>query len=95
MDVSVVLIERFFMAVSGTALDDNLIGTADADSITGVGGNDIIDGREGNDTLDGGDGNDVIDGGAGNDRSTAARVTTHLRRRRGGYDHGGERRQQR
>ncbi|MBS0166532.1 MAG: hypothetical protein JSR29_10665 [Nitrospira sp.] len=62
--------------VSGTALNDTLIGNGANNVLAGLVGNDFIDGRggndrlegyEGNDTIYGGDGNDAVNGGLGND----------------------------
>ena len=63
-------------AITGTAIDDNLVGTGLIDIIRGLAGDDLInagmgadfiDGGAGNDTLIGGDGNDALIGGDGND----------------------------
>ncbi|KQP33801.1 hypothetical protein ASF49_08010 [Methylobacterium sp. Leaf104] len=62
--------------VSGTALDDVLVGTDGADTILGLGGDDnilagdgadVVRGGDGNDFVDAGDGRDVVFGGAGDD----------------------------
>ncbi|MBJ7446102.1 MAG: hypothetical protein JHC81_01095, partial [Brevundimonas sp.] len=53
--------------ISGTRIDDNLVGTADADVIRGYSGTDILSGKDGNDRLIGGAGSDTLIGGAGVD----------------------------
>lgn len=45
--------------VTGSGLDDILVGDAGANVLNGAGGNDLLEGRGGNDTLDGGDGSDT------------------------------------
>ncbi len=47
------------LALSGTAMAEELVGTAGADRISGAGGDDTLWGTQGNDTLDGGLGNNV------------------------------------
>ncbi len=54
-------------SLTGTNLDDLLIGGAGADAIAGYGGNDELRGEGGNDKLNGNDGNDLIVGGLGSD----------------------------
>lgn len=53
--------------LTGTDLDDNLIGGVGDDTISGGGGNDKLYGGDGDDTLDGGEGDDEIYGGDGDD----------------------------
>ncbi|WP_146592254.1 Calx-beta domain-containing protein [Puniceibacterium confluentis] len=53
--------------ISGTGLDDDVIGSPLAERIWGLGGKDRLYGRDGNDELYGGDGNDLLDGGTGRD----------------------------
>ncbi|MDU8339413.1 calcium-binding protein, partial [Pseudomonas syringae pv. actinidiae] len=62
--------------LTGTEVDETLIGYDSADSVFGLSGNDVLFGRQGDDLLDGGDGkdtlygedgNDTLSGGAGND----------------------------
>ncbi|MBN3959924.1 calcium-binding protein [Nostoc sp. NMS8] len=60
-------IER--LNISGTYLDDNIVGNSGNDTLFGgYGGNDTIIGGVGNDILTGGNGNDTLTGGAGNDK---------------------------
>lgn len=49
--------------VTGSVLNDVVLGTALANDLRGLGGNDKLYGRGGRDTLVGGEGNDYIDGG--------------------------------
>ncbi|MFM5359915.1 type I secretion C-terminal target domain-containing protein, partial [Aeromonas veronii] len=53
--------------LTGSYLDEILIGGAGADTLNGNAGNDILLGGAGNDSLNGGEGNDILVGGAGND----------------------------
>ncbi|PKQ76727.1 hypothetical protein CJF47_08960 [Aeromonas sobria] len=53
--------------LTGSYLDEILIGGAGADTLNGNAGNDILLGGAGNDALSGGEGNDILVGGAGND----------------------------
>ncbi|ABW32877.1 tandem-95 repeat protein [Acaryochloris marina] len=53
--------------ITGTNLNDSLIGGTNADTLIGGGGDDTIVGSDGNNTIDGGDGNDTIESGAGDD----------------------------
>lgn len=53
--------------MSGSPLDDQLLGYAGNDTIDGALGNDTLIGAAGNDSLIGGLGDDSMDGGAGND----------------------------
>ena len=57
-----------FEDVTGTPIDDILIGNTDSNKIIGGAGIDTLDGGSGNDTLDGGSGVDALTGGSGNDR---------------------------
>ncbi|MGO1078432.1 M10 family metallopeptidase C-terminal domain-containing protein [Inquilinus sp. CA228] len=54
--------------VSGTQLDDTIIGDGSSNTILGNNGDDLIQGGDGNDTLNGGSGLDLVYGDAGNDR---------------------------
>ena len=54
-------------AVTGSDLDDTLVGFAGNDTMQGFAGNDTLNGAAGNDTLSGGAGTDTIHGGTGND----------------------------
>uniref|UniRef100_UPI003D22D3AD beta strand repeat-containing protein n=1 Tax=Aeromonas rivipollensis TaxID=948519 RepID=UPI003D22D3AD len=53
--------------LTGSYLDEILIGGSGDDTLNGNAGNDILLGGGGNDGLSGGDGNDILVGGAGND----------------------------
>ncbi|MDX7834100.1 retention module-containing protein [Aeromonas caviae] len=53
--------------LTGSYLDEILIGGSGNDTLNGNAGNDILLGGLGNDTLNGGEGNDLLIGGAGND----------------------------
>ena len=53
--------------LTGSYLDEILIGGAGTDTLNGNAGNDILLGGAGNDSLNGGEGNDILVGGAGND----------------------------
>ncbi len=53
--------------LTGSYLDEVLIGGSGNDTLNGNAGNDILLGGAGNDNLNGGEGNDILVGGAGND----------------------------
>ncbi|WP_206667167.1 beta strand repeat-containing protein [Aeromonas media] len=53
--------------LTGSYLDEILIGGSGDETLNGNAGNDILLGGGGNDGLSGGDGNDILVGGAGND----------------------------
>ena len=53
--------------LTGTPLDDLLVGDNNANELPGGGGSDFLFGQGGNDRLVGGTGNDQLYGGAGND----------------------------
>ena len=53
--------------ITGTFLNDNIVGGDYNDTLSGGDGNDTIDGGDGNDLIKGGNGNDSIIGGFGND----------------------------
>ncbi|WP_205600437.1 type I secretion C-terminal target domain-containing protein [Aeromonas rivipollensis] len=53
--------------LTGSYLDEILIGGSGDETLNGNAGNDILLGGGGNDGLNGGDGNDILVGGAGND----------------------------
>ncbi|WP_421297648.1 beta strand repeat-containing protein, partial [Aeromonas veronii] len=53
--------------LTGSYLDEILIGGSGDETLDGNAGNDILLGGGGNDGLSGGDGNDILVGGAGND----------------------------
>ena len=53
--------------LSGTDLDDRLVGSSQDDAFSGLAGDDLLDGADGNDTLTGGAGDDTLIGGAGQD----------------------------
>lgn len=53
--------------LTGSNLDDLIVGGAGIDVVTGYGGNDEVRGEGGNDQLNGNDGNDLLVGGAGSD----------------------------
>ncbi|MGI9273667.1 MAG: calcium-binding protein, partial [Endozoicomonas sp.] len=53
--------------LTGTELDNHLVGGHKNDTLKGLGGNDRLEGEDGDDTLLGGTGNDLLEGGAGND----------------------------
>ncbi|WP_275426640.1 retention module-containing protein [Aeromonas allosaccharophila] len=53
--------------LTGSYLDEILIGGSGNDTLNGNAGNDILLGGAGNDSLNGGEGNDILVGGAGND----------------------------
>jgi Ca2+-binding RTX toxin-like protein len=57
-----------FIAVSGSAFDDELTGDETVNLVEGLGGSDNLRGDAGNDLVVGGAGNDVVGGGLGNDR---------------------------
>jgi len=56
--------------VTGSRLDDVLIGNEGANTLRGFDGNDELFGKEGDDSLIGDAGADILDGGDGNDRLT-------------------------
>jgi trimeric autotransporter adhesin len=58
---------RMINGLTGTDVNELIVGTAAANTLTGNGGVDFMYGGAGNDTLHGGEGNDMLDGGAGND----------------------------
>lgn len=58
--------------ITGSSVDNTLVGGRGNDQIWGVDGHDDISGGDGNDTLNGGQGNDRIWGDAGNDVITAS-----------------------
>ncbi|WP_265947903.1 beta strand repeat-containing protein [Dechloromonas sp. A34] len=53
--------------LSGTGLDNILVGDSTGETIRGYEGNDVLVGNAGNDTLSGGSGIDLLIGGTGND----------------------------
>ena len=53
--------------VTGTNLDDVLIGNGSNNGLTGLAGADTLRGLSGSDPLNGGDGNDTLEGGDSND----------------------------
>ena len=53
--------------LTGTGINDTLLGGGGNDTISGLAGNDLLSGGYGNDVLDGGAGNDLLSGGYGND----------------------------
>lgn len=53
--------------ITGTLLDETLIGGKAGDLIKSIGGSNLVDGGAGNDTIYGGNGHDDIHGGSGND----------------------------
>ncbi len=53
--------------LTGTGVNDTLLGGSGDDTISGLAGNDLLSGGYGNDTLDGGAGNDTLIGGLGQD----------------------------
>jgi Ca2+-binding RTX toxin-like protein len=53
--------------VSGTGMDDRLVGDDGPQELQGGGGNDVLEGAAGNDMLSGSAGDDVLNGGAGDD----------------------------
>ncbi|GKR05567.1 hypothetical protein KAM463_11320 [Aeromonas caviae] len=55
------------LTLTGSYLDEILIGGSGNDTLNGNAGNDILLGGLGNDTLNGGEGNDLLIGGADND----------------------------
>ncbi|MDX7799553.1 retention module-containing protein [Aeromonas caviae] len=55
------------LTLTGSYLDEILIGGSGNDTLNGNAGNDILLGGLGNDSLNGGEGNDLLIGGAGND----------------------------
>ena len=57
-----------FNNITGSNLNDTLVGNANANQLYGGDGNDSLDGGAGNDLLYGGAGNDTLKGGAGADR---------------------------
>ncbi|MBS1158938.1 MAG: tandem-95 repeat protein, partial [Proteobacteria bacterium] len=56
--------------LTGSGLDNILVGDSSAETIRGNEGNDVLVGNAGNDTLNGGIGNDLLIGGTGNDGLT-------------------------
>lgn len=65
--------------VSGSELDDIIVGDDGDNSLSGGDGEDTLEGGSGNDTLDGGRGNDQLEGGAGLDRAKySGDVTDYL-----------------
>jgi Ca2+-binding RTX toxin-like protein len=54
--------------ISGTDIEDIIIGLLGSDTINGGGGNDKIQGNEDSDKLYGDLGNDIIQGGIGSDQ---------------------------
>lgn len=66
-NLDIVLNPSDFESVSGTPLDDTLLGNSLGNSLHGLAGADRLDGRGGNDTLIGAAGNDTLIGAAGND----------------------------
>ncbi|MBN4177581.1 hypothetical protein GSU75_04864 [Pseudomonas savastanoi pv. phaseolicola] len=53
--------------LTGTEVDESVVGYDSADRLLGLSGNDILYGRQGDDVLDGGDGKDTLYGEEGND----------------------------
>lgn len=53
--------------VTGSALDDTLLGDDAANILRGLGGDDLIRGRKGDDVIDGGNGDDRLNGNRGDD----------------------------
>ena len=53
--------------LTGTGINDTLLGGGGNDTISGLAGNDLLSGGYGNDVLDGGAGNDTLIGGLGPD----------------------------
>ena len=53
--------------LTGTGINDTLLGGGGNDTISGLAGNDLLSGGYGNDVLDGGAGNDTLIGGLGAD----------------------------
>ena len=53
--------------LTGTGINDTLLGGGGNDTISGLAGNDLLSGGYGNDTLDGGAGNDTLIAGLGQD----------------------------
>ena len=56
--------------ITGTSLDDVLVGNASPNFFDGQGGNDRLEGSDGPDTLRGSGGSDLLDGGGGVDTAT-------------------------
>ncbi|EPN30121.1 calcium binding hemolysin protein, partial [Pseudomonas syringae pv. actinidiae ICMP 18807] len=53
--------------LTGTEVDESVVGYDSADRLLGLSGNDMLYGRQGDDVLDGGDGKDTLYGEEGND----------------------------
>ena len=53
--------------LTGTNLNDEIIGSEADDTISGLGGNDLLTGNAGIDTINGGSGDDILTGGSGLD----------------------------
>src|SRR5688572_18933917 len=53
--------------LTGTEVNDALVGSVDDDQLSGLAGNDTLEGGFGADTLDGGEGADLLFGGGGGD----------------------------
>ncbi|RMQ40696.1 Calcium binding hemolysin protein, partial [Pseudomonas cichorii] len=53
--------------LTGTEVDETVMGYESADRLFGLSGNDLLYGRQGDDILDGGDGRDTLNGEDGND----------------------------
>ncbi|WP_253860404.1 retention module-containing protein [Aeromonas sp. CU5] len=66
-DTAKVFVDVQGSTLTGSYLDEILIGGSDDETLNGNAGNDILLGGAGNDSLNGGDGNDILVGGAGND----------------------------
>ncbi|MCC0090328.1 retention module-containing protein [Aeromonas veronii] len=66
-DTAKVFVDVQSGTLTGSFLDEILIGGAGDETLDGNAGNDILLGGGGNDGLSGGDGNDILVGGAGND----------------------------
>ncbi|MFL9691236.1 DUF5801 repeats-in-toxin domain-containing protein, partial [Aeromonas veronii] len=66
-DTAKVFVDVQSGALTGSYLDEILIGGSGDETLDGNAGNDILLGGGGNDGLSGGDGNDILVGGAGND----------------------------
>ena len=65
-------------AISGSLLDDILVGNEGENFLSGNEGDDTLDGREGDDVLMGGTGADVLIGGAGNDTVSYATLDNRV-----------------
>ncbi|WP_411909170.1 beta strand repeat-containing protein [Aeromonas rivipollensis] len=66
-DTAKVFVDVQGSTLTGSYLDEILIGGSGDETLNGNAGNDILLGGGGNDGLNGGDGNDILVGGAGND----------------------------